>query len=95
MSMSESLQNIESKAFEAQNAGEYTAAIGHWLNLIRRQPNWEFGYAHYNLDNCYVRMRRIAEAEEAYRKAMDIAPEDELFADALNSLLDARRAGTL
>jgi tetratricopeptide (TPR) repeat protein len=95
MSTSEPLRDIEAKAFEAQYAGDYAAAIGHWLNLVRRQPNWESGNPYYNLANCYFEMGRIAEAEEAYRKAADIAPEDDMFVDALNSLIEARRAGYL
>jgi gamma-glutamyltranspeptidase/glutathione hydrolase len=47
------------------------------------------------LADCYTRLGELNLAEEAYRSAIDLAPEDGLFAAGLRSLVDARSAGHL
>ena len=90
--MTDELRITEAKAFAAQKAGDYNDAARLWLDLICRAPCWEFGYLYYNLANCYVRLARLDEAEQAYKRAISVAPEDQMFSEALQSLLQARDA---
>ncbi|MBY0560751.1 MAG: tetratricopeptide repeat protein [Hyphomicrobium sp.] len=66
-----------------------------WLRILSAHDNWEHGYAHYNLANCYTSLGRLDDAESEYRNAIRIAPNDALFAEALSSLQAARRDGLI
>jgi tetratricopeptide (TPR) repeat protein len=89
------LRQIEARAFAAQKAGRYADAIGLWRSILDAQPNWEHGYAQYYLADCYVRTKQFQCAEEAYRRAVEIGPQDKLFTAALQSFLQARQSGAL
>jgi tetratricopeptide (TPR) repeat protein len=86
---------IEKRAFEAERAGQYQAAIGLWREIIEIVPNWEHGYAHYNLAHCCTCTGQLDEAEQAYRRAIELEPQNEMFSIALQSLVDARRSGAI
>jgi tetratricopeptide (TPR) repeat protein len=93
--MTNDLRELEAAALEAQRDGRFYDAIPMWNTILARQPTWEHGYAHYYLADCYTRTGQISLAEDAYRMAIAIAPEDTLFSDTLNSLLEARRLGNI
>jgi tetratricopeptide (TPR) repeat protein len=93
--MSQNPRDVEARALQAQKAGEYRVAIELWRAIIELQPNWEHGYAHYYLADCYIMVGDSDRAEQEYRRAIDLAPQDELFSIALQSLVDARRSGVL
>lgn len=93
--MRKTLRDIEARALEAQRAGDFELAATLWRTLIVEAPGWENGYPHYYLADCLTRLGRVDMAEEAYRKAIEIAPEDKLFALGLQSLLDARKSGNV
>jgi tetratricopeptide (TPR) repeat protein len=89
----EDVREKEAQAIAAQNEGDFENAIQIWKQILGAYPNWEHGYAHYHLANCYVDAAQIDLAVEAYRKAIAIAPEDTMFSEALDSLLEARKMG--
>jgi tetratricopeptide (TPR) repeat protein len=89
------LRTLEKDALGAQRRGEYPAAIKLWSRLLSLQSNWEHGYPHYYLADCYVQQGEFDEAEKHYVEAVNIAPSDSLFTDALTSLRAAREAGHL
>ncbi len=89
------LRDMERQALEAQKGGEYGVAIGQWLAIINVAPNWEHGYAHYYLADCYTRTGELDKAEAALRRAVELAPEDEIFSIGLESFLEGRKTGAL
>jgi tetratricopeptide (TPR) repeat protein len=93
--MAQSLIEIEKRALEAQKDGEYEAAIRLWREIIEIVPNWEHGYAHYNLADCYTCTAQLDEAEEAHRLAVELEPQNEMFSSALESFMEARRSGAI
>jgi tetratricopeptide (TPR) repeat protein len=93
--MSQNLRETETLALAAQKAGEYGAAIRLWRAIIDIQSNWKHGYAHYYLADCYTRIGEFNRAEEEYRTAIELEPENEMFSIALESLIDARRSEVL
>jgi len=88
-------REIESHALEAQRAGNFALAAELWQKLIMIEPRWESGYPYYYLADCCTRLGSFDQAEEAYRRAIEVAPEDELFSVGLQSFLDARKTGAL
>lgn len=93
--MGEDPRRLEERALQLQRDGSFAEATDVWLALVQAIPNWEFGYPHYYLADCYTRIGQLDLAEAAYRRAIAIAPEDALFSDALKSFLEARAAGLL
>ena len=88
-------RQVELRALEAQQAGDFVGAIALWNELLKEYPNWELGYSHYSLADCYTRIGELDLAEEAYKKAMSLSPQDTLFSNALESFVSARAAGYL
>jgi len=87
------LRELEKIALQAQMSGRWQDAINAWLTLLEIEPRWELGYAHYHLADCYLRIGQVDQSELAYRKALEFDPQDSMFTDALESFLNARRAG--
>jgi tetratricopeptide (TPR) repeat protein len=87
------LRELEAKALAAQRSENWDLAVAVWNSILADQPNWESGYGYYNLADCYTRLGQLDSAEAAYRQAISIAPEDSLFSETLESLVEARRAG--
>lgn len=78
----------DAKAIEFFNLGRYSEAAAEFAEGVKREP----GNSVYlnNLGLAYFRMERIAEAEDAYKKALAINP---VYPEALNNyggLLAAR-----
>jgi small glutamine-rich tetratricopeptide repeat-containing protein alpha len=93
--MAQNLVEMEKRALEAQRAGQYESAIRLWREIIEIVPNWEHGYAHYYLADCYTRTGQFDEAEQAYRRAIELEPQNEMFSSGLQSFIDARRSGAI
>jgi tetratricopeptide (TPR) repeat protein len=93
--MSEDLRETETRALKAQKVGDFGAAIDLWRAIIEIQPNWEHGYAHYYLADCYTRIGEFDKAEQEYKAAIQLEPQNEMFSTALQSIIDARRSGIL
>ena len=91
----EDVRQSESEAYAAQSAGDFERAIQIWVEILEKYPQWEGGYAHYYLADCYTRTGRIDLAIEAYREAIALGPNDKLFSDALESLMQARNLGRI
>ena len=89
----ENVRLKEAEALKAAENGNHASAVSLWKEILSAYPNWEHGYGHYHLGNCYVDAGRLDLAIEAYRKAIDLAPEDSLFSETLESLLEARKLG--
>jgi Flp pilus assembly protein TadD len=81
--MAQSPREIEKHALEAQRAGQYELAISLWREIIEMAPNWEHGYAHYYLADCYTCTGQLDEAEQAYRKAIELEPQNEMFSERI------------
>jgi tetratricopeptide (TPR) repeat protein len=93
--MSENLRELERDALEAQRSEKYPEAIALWKRLLALNREWERGYPFYYIADCYTHIGELELAEEAYRNAIGLAPEDELFTVALSSLVEARNRGHL
>lgn len=89
------LRALEADAFAAQRSEDWPAALALWTRILASQPNWECGYGYYNQADCYTRLGQLDSAEEAYRRAILVAPEDSLFSDTLESLVEARKLGRI
>jgi tetratricopeptide (TPR) repeat protein len=87
------LRELEADALTAQRLENWSAALALWSTILADRPNWEGGYGYYYLADCYTRLGQLDSAEEAYRRAISIAPEDSLFSEALGSLVEARKLG--
>lgn len=87
------LRALEQQALNAQQVGEFHNAAEIWLKIISQQADWEHGYAHYNLANCYFRLGKVDKAEIEYSMAIEVEPENTMFSDALESLREARARG--
>ncbi len=68
-------------AVELENAGQLDAAAEEYRSIIEKHPDSVRAWV--NLGNVRSRQGRTAAAEQAYRRALDLAPEDP---DALNNL---------
>ncbi|MBN9248501.1 MAG: tetratricopeptide repeat protein [Hyphomicrobium sp.] len=93
--MIDPVRTLEREALDAQKRGNHVLAVDCWRRILNVHDNWEHGYAHYNLANCYVSLGRLDEAENEYRDAIRIEPNDALFTEALSSLQAARRDGLI
>ena len=93
--MTQALIDIEKRALKSQTAGEYENAIKLWCEIIQTAPNWEHGNAHHNLAHCYFMTTQFDEAERAYRNAVEREPQNEMFSNALQSFVDAKRSGVI
>jgi Tfp pilus assembly protein PilF len=68
-------------AVDLENAGQLDAAEEEYRSIIEKQPDSVRAWV--NLGNVRSRQGLASEAERAYRRALDLAPEDP---DALNNL---------
>ena len=68
-------------AVNLESAGQLDAAAEEYLSIIEKHPESVRSWV--NLGNVRSRQARTAEAERAYRRALDLAPGDP---DALNNL---------
>ncbi|MCC6735823.1 MAG: gamma-glutamylcyclotransferase [Bauldia sp.] len=87
--------SLEQAALAAHRDGRFADAIPLWEALIELNPIWEFGAPHYDLACCLEVVGRRAEAETAFRKAIEIDPSNRMFLDGLAGHLEARRKGYL
>jgi tetratricopeptide (TPR) repeat protein len=84
---------LEKAAFELSRLQDYMGAAAVWERLLGVYDRWENGYAHYYLADCYTRIGRLDDAENAYLRAIQLSPHDDMFTEALTSLRAARAAG--
>ncbi len=93
--MNTPLRDVECQALNFQKSGKYIAAIELWKNIVQKNPEWERGYPYYYMADCYCRLKLFDDAENFYRMASKVAPEDEMFSTALESFIEARKSGVL
>ena len=89
----EDVRQNEGEALTAAKEGDFNRAIQIWEQILEAFPRWELGFAHYNLADCYTCTGQIDLAIEMYRKAIALSPNDPMFTEALESVLEARRQG--
>jgi tetratricopeptide (TPR) repeat protein len=89
----EGVRQKEAEALAAEKEGDFKRAIQIWEKILEAYPRWELGFAHYNLAGCYTCAGHIDLAVETYRKAIALSPNDPMFTEALESVLEARRLG--
>jgi tetratricopeptide (TPR) repeat protein len=91
--MMDDVREKEAQAIAAENSGDFDTAIQIWEQILHAYPRWEHGVAHYNLAGCYEETGQIDLAIETYRKAITLSPNDPMFSETLESLLEARKLG--
>jgi len=93
--LTDDIRELEREALRAGRCGDYELAVECWRRILAKHDNWEHGYAHYHLADCYTRLGMLDDAEAEYGRAISVAPNDTMFSEALESLKAARRNGLI
>ena len=88
-------REVERAAFELKNAGKYEEAVKLWEELLSHNPDWEYGYSHFNLSYCYIELGNFDKALEAIKKALEFDPNNEQFQGNYEGLLEYRKRGLI
>jgi tetratricopeptide (TPR) repeat protein len=86
--MMEHLVELEKKALQAMNLGDFTHAIKLYEEIVRENPQWEHGQAFYDLALCYENIGDLQKAEENYLRALEIQPKYYIFVGGYAEFLE-------
>ena len=90
--LAERLIELERKGIEASNNENYHLAVDYFKALLKANPDFEYGMTHYNLAYALDEIGNIDEAEKAYLKAIEYAPEDYVRLAGYASLVSRYRS---
>ena len=85
--MALSLTEKEKKALELMSTGAKEQAAQIFSEIVEERPDWEHGFAFYNLAGCLEDLGRFAEARHSYLRAIDYGPGNTYFWGAYASFL--------
>jgi tetratricopeptide (TPR) repeat protein len=79
------LEKTYSLAMKLRRSGQISEAIEQLEFVLRAHPHFEHGFANYDLAGCYEDIGQYVKAEQQYREALSINPDDPMFVGGLAS----------
>jgi tetratricopeptide (TPR) repeat protein len=81
------LVKLEQEALKLQNKGDLSQAVKLFKEIVKENPNWEFGICFYNIACCLEDLGKLEEAKENYIKAIEYDDEDDIRLGGFASFL--------
>jgi Flp pilus assembly protein TadD len=77
--MTNPLRELDSRARDATLAGRWHEAVALYEALLEKQPNWEHGYGHLHLADCYEHVGQLDGARATYKAGLRLSPNDPIL----------------